>query len=223
MIALKQVDYFKELLDNTEFFEEVQYHMSEEYIEAGTEIISSGEIIKSIIFIVEGDISLTVFDSQGNEITLENLNQGDVIGQYSVLFNEEIMFSVKALTNARILTLSEEFFSKNKEYIDGIEDAIIEAEDFVDKYGIPICDFKPFVLCDTKFGKIRRALNRAKRLINCDILDKAQHFMSEKVLNSVRKDVKEKKTSKSRRGSIAPRTVLQDIRFKRRESKMSQK
>jgi len=61
-----------------------------------------------------------------------------------VLFDEESNFTVKALSNVRILTLTQEFFIQNKETIEGIEEAIEYAEEIADEFGVPICDFKVF-------------------------------------------------------------------------------
>ena len=144
LMVLQQIDYFNTVNHNNEFFDEIQYYLNEEYVEAGTEIVSSGEHCSSLIFLVQGQIELVIYDENGNESTLELLNQGDVIGQYSVLFDEEIMFSVFAKTNVRILTLSQEFFRSNLELIDGLEEAILEAEDIVDVFGIPICDYRVY-------------------------------------------------------------------------------
>jgi len=61
---------------------------------------------------VEGIIDLIVFDPQGEEYVLETLQQGDNIGQYSVIFNEGFIFTAVAKSSVRILTLSSEFFMK---------------------------------------------------------------------------------------------------------------
>ena len=66
------------------------------------------------------------------------------MGQFSVLFNRELTFKASAKTSVRLLTLSQDFFVNNAEVIEGIEDIIIEAEDFVDKNGVPRMDFKQY-------------------------------------------------------------------------------
>mmetsp|Transcript_34327 Transcript_34327/g.52595 ORF Transcript_34327/g.52595 Transcript_34327/m.52595 type:complete len:135 (-) Transcript_34327:473-877(-) len=127
-----------------EFFDDIHYYLKEEHFEEGTEIIGTGEPCTSLIFVVQGLIELQIFDQDGNKYILDTLKQGDVIGQYSVLFNEGFLFTTVAKTSVRILSLDQSFFVDQKDEIDGLEDAIFEAEEFVKEYGIPICDFRVF-------------------------------------------------------------------------------
>ena len=48
--------------------------------------MASGEKCNNLIFIVNGVVDLEVFDKEGNSRLLAQLCQGDLIGQYSVLF-----------------------------------------------------------------------------------------------------------------------------------------
>ena len=60
------------------------------------------------------------------------------------------MFSVIAKTNVRILALDQNFFVQYGVYgesgdlndIEGLEDSISCAQSHIDKYGVPICDYK---------------------------------------------------------------------------------
>lgn len=52
----------------------------------------------------------------------------------------------------------------NVELIDGLEDVIVEAENFVNEYGVPICDFKPFSGQLSSKQKFERASRRLKIL-----------------------------------------------------------
>ena len=74
------------------------------------------------------------------------------------------MFSVFAKTNIRILSLSQEFFRNNLELIDGIEEAILEAEDIVEDFGIPVCDYRVYSSNDNLSRKLHRCVSRAKLL-----------------------------------------------------------
>ena len=81
------------------------------------------------------------------------MGQGGIIGQYSVLFGEELSFSVTSETVVRVLTLPDKFFSifcqtstaqREQDTIDGLEEAIDRAQKHVDEFGVPICDFKVY-------------------------------------------------------------------------------
>ena len=54
LTVLKQVDYFADQVQDDEFYDEVQFHLIEEHLETGTELISQGEQFKSMFFIVQG-------------------------------------------------------------------------------------------------------------------------------------------------------------------------
>lgn len=68
------------------FYREMQFYMEEQIYQAGSEIVASGEKCNNLIFIVNGVVDLEVFDKEGNSRLLAQLCQGDLIGQYSVLF-----------------------------------------------------------------------------------------------------------------------------------------
>jgi len=70
-----------------------------------------------MIFIVQGVVDLVVFDQDGNEKILDTLSQGDIIGMYSVLFDETTIFSAVTKTSVRILTLDQDFFADYKDVI----------------------------------------------------------------------------------------------------------
>jgi len=134
--------------------------MKEEFFDAGTEIIGAGEDCTNIYFVVQGRLELTVLNSMGEKFVLHVLRQGDVIGQYSILFNESFLFNTVAQTSVRLLKIDQDFFLENQETIEGLKDSILEAEKYVEQYGIPICDFTVF---DKKklspMEKFRRGVN----------------------------------------------------------------
>lgn len=54
---------------------------------------------------VEGKINLSIRTSTGKKITLATLRQGDVLGMYSVLFNQPFVFSAEVEKSTRLLKL----------------------------------------------------------------------------------------------------------------------
>ena len=79
--------------------------MIEAVYQPSSVILQMGEKCGFLTFIVNGLVELQLVDEEGNVYVLETLGQGDMIGQYSVLFDTQLMFSVIAKTNVRILTL----------------------------------------------------------------------------------------------------------------------
>lgn len=78
----------------------------------GTVILRRGHVCDKLMFIVNGIAELGVDDAFGEYHVFEDLRQGDCIGQYSVLFEEPLMFNIKAGTSLRVLTLDMKFFKE---------------------------------------------------------------------------------------------------------------
>ena len=140
---------------NEQMLKEIQYYMVEQLYPKGVDIAVRGQPCQSIIFIINGLVELRVDDMFGNIYSFLELRQGDIVGQYSTIFKEELMFTVKAKTNVRILTLDYNFFIEKikKKFsetnfcaIEGLEQAVFRAEELVnraDGYScVPLCDYK---------------------------------------------------------------------------------
>lgn len=107
-------------------------------------------------------------DQEGNIHVLETLQQGDNIGQYSVLYHSDLVFRIMAKsTSVRLLTLNDKFFLEygDKGQIDGLAEAIRLADKTFNEYGIPTCDFKIYRNQRKQEGKLSREqiLTTAKR------------------------------------------------------------
>ena len=95
------------------------------------------------MFIVNGSVEIQLVDSEHNKYEMDILKQGDTIGQYSVLSGLEFEFSATAMTHVRLLTLSDNFFRDQCDYqsIEGFITTIDIAQEHIDEFDIPICDF----------------------------------------------------------------------------------
>lgn len=110
----------------------------------GQIILDFEQECKRIYFIVNGVVDLEVMGSDGQYHILDTLQQGDFIGQYSVLFYTTLVFRIVAMTTTvRVLTLSDTFFCEygDKDHIAGLRDAILEAQEHEERYGLPTCDY----------------------------------------------------------------------------------
>ena len=76
---LEQVDYFKPYCEDPYFLEELHYHLKEEFIDKGTEIVGPTQPASSIVFIILGIVDLKVSSTENEEKILETLEQGDVL------------------------------------------------------------------------------------------------------------------------------------------------
>ena len=83
--------------------------MFETVYQSGSEILQMGEKCNLMISIINGLVELQIIDEDGYIHILEKMGQGDIIGQYSVLFDTELMFSVISKTNVLVLTLDQNY------------------------------------------------------------------------------------------------------------------
>ena len=79
--------------------------------------------LKSIMFVLSGQVDLEIRDQVTNDVfLLESLHQGDVIGQYTVLYpNQNLMFRVKASSHVRLLHLPVSFFTEKRFIVPHLE------------------------------------------------------------------------------------------------------
>lgn len=74
-------------------------------------ILDFDQNCNKIFFIVNGCVDLEIIDNSGRLRVLETLEQGDFIGQFSVLFHTKLIFRIVAkTTSTRVLTLGDDFF-----------------------------------------------------------------------------------------------------------------
>jgi len=110
-------------------------------------ILGFSEVCNNIYFVINGSIDLEILDPHGDVITLETLQQGAIIGQYSVLYKQDQVYRMMAKsTTVRLLMLPESFFTEygDKDKIEGFQKAIRLAEENFNEFGIPTCDFKKY-------------------------------------------------------------------------------
>ena len=156
-----------------------------------------------------------------------------MIGQYSVLFNENFLYSVVAKNHVRLLSLDQQFFLDHQDDIEGLKETIVEAEAHVEKYGLPICDFRVLQEREklTPKEKFKRAvnhviiLNRVNTKTRSKFLDVLQ-AMQEKIAREKYEEKKkrEKLLSKLKdkmKESFQPKYMAEKYKNQRRRSTQS--
>ena len=90
------------------------------------------QICRKLYFIAYGFVDLEIIDKHGDVHVLDTLEQGDLIGQYSVLYENFLVFRVVAKsTSVKILALDgQKFFMDlgDTDKIAGLKSAIELAE-----------------------------------------------------------------------------------------------
>ena len=93
-----------------------------------------------------------------------------------MLFDQKLVFSARAKTPVRVLTLDQMFFVKfgllgwtgDQNEITGIDEAVDKAQHFVDKWGVPVCDYKLFHKnTQSPKERLRSAIRKTIILTNC--------------------------------------------------------
>lgn len=96
---------------------------------------------------VNGAVDIEIVTNDGETRVLETLEQGDIVGQYAVLYHRKSVYRLVAKTNmVRLLTLGDEFFVEydEKESIPALKEAVKLAEAFEKEWGLPTCDYKKY-------------------------------------------------------------------------------
>lgn len=85
-----------------------------------------------------------IFVQSGDEeVVIDYLGKGSVIGQYSVLSHEKCLFGMRAVKagSTSILCLDRETFESMRMKRQEVDQALLAAEDYIDKQGVPQIDF----------------------------------------------------------------------------------
>jgi len=75
---------------------------------------------------------------------IDTLQQGDIIGSYSVFQNDKLYFEAIAASTVRILSLDDQFFTHMVEddIIHGLCDSLDVARENVAEFGVPYIDYR---------------------------------------------------------------------------------
>ena len=96
--------------------------------------MAPGQICDHIYFIMKGVVEIYV--QSGNEqVVIDYLGKGSVIGQYSILGREKTLFGARAVMagTTSILCLGRETFETMRMKRQEIDQALLYAEDYIDK------------------------------------------------------------------------------------------
>ena len=85
-----------------------------------------------------------IYIISGNEqVVIDYLGKGSVIGQYSILSKQKTVFGMRAAMSgtSSILCLGRETFETMRMKRQEVDEALLVAEDYIDKQGVPQIDF----------------------------------------------------------------------------------
>ena len=87
---------------------------------------------------------MEIYIQSGNEqVVIDYLGKGSVVGQYSILGREKTLFGMRAVLagTTSVLCLGRETFETLRMKRQEVDQALLYAEDFIDKQGVPQIDF----------------------------------------------------------------------------------
>lgn len=106
---LQQFDLFKNLPED--LLENLSTKLQMVSLEKGQVLFHKGEVGSSVFFVQKGKLKITSEDADGNEVILNQVRSGAVIGEMALLDLEPRSASVVAITKAELMELSNEDFN----------------------------------------------------------------------------------------------------------------
>ncbi len=91
----------------------------------GEAIILAKDSSRTLYFIVDGKVKVSVADSSGKEIILAVLERGEVFGEIALLTGEDRSADVSALEDCLLLQLSHADFAMNQSKLTGFMNALL--------------------------------------------------------------------------------------------------
>ena len=89
-----------------------------------------------LIFVIDGELHSEVMNSEGETCIIDILQKGDVIGQYSIINEEELYFSLQTVTDCTLMTVERNFLYTTN--IVGMKEAITFGRELIAEEGVPI-------------------------------------------------------------------------------------
>ncbi len=109
--TLKEINLLKDLEQGE--LEQLASVMRERRVPKDSYIVCAEDPGPSIMFIAEGRVKISLISSDGKEIVLASLSEGDFFGEIAVLTGEDRSANVVALADCRLFVLSAEDFKRH--------------------------------------------------------------------------------------------------------------
>ncbi len=108
---LRKIHLFREL-ESAELARLIPV-LKERHAPKGSYIVYVDDPGPSIMFILEGKVKITLVSSEGKEIVLAHLGEGDFFGEIALLTGEDRSANVVASTDCTVLILASDDFKKH--------------------------------------------------------------------------------------------------------------
>ncbi|MCB2179516.1 cyclic nucleotide-binding domain-containing protein [bacterium] len=133
---LQQFDLFKNLPED--LLQDLSQKLKIVSLEAGQVLFRKGEVGDSVFFVQTGKVKITSEDGDGNEVILNQVGSGAVIGEMALLDQEPRSANVVAINKASLMELNNEDFhatlAKNPELAQEITRSLVRRLRFATTY-----------------------------------------------------------------------------------------
>ena len=119
------------------------YTLRQEQFEDGNVIFREGDNCKGIIFVMEGGVEIS-YTENGHSIVIDTLVQDSSLFSYSCLADESIPLTGVAVGKTSVLVLPYETLEASRNVNMDFNAKLLEIEDYIEKNGVPRCDYKRF-------------------------------------------------------------------------------
>ena len=107
---LLNIVYFQRLRTNT--LETLVYKLQQEFFEEGQIIFKNGDRLDKVYILADGSID-TYLSLHDEDLVLDNIKvSGSILGQYSLVMQQNINFSARATSETNMLVISIETLNK---------------------------------------------------------------------------------------------------------------
>lgn len=133
---LQQFELFKNLPED--LLQDLSQKLKIVSLEAGQVLFRKGEVGDSVFFVQTGKVKITSEDGDGNEVILNQVGSGAVIGEMALLDQEPRSANIVAINKATLMELNSEDFhatlAKNPELAQEITRSLVRRLRFATTY-----------------------------------------------------------------------------------------
>jgi CRP/FNR family cyclic AMP-dependent transcriptional regulator len=122
-LKYKTIELFREL--NESELEALDSILSVREFKKGETVIQALEKSDSMMFLLKGKLRVSISSSDGREFVLTHLQQGEFVGEISLLTGEDRSADVSALEECTLLILTREDFLRHTESFTGLSHALL--------------------------------------------------------------------------------------------------
>ena len=137
-MLIKNIYYFEQISNDS--LEELANYMKQNYFDCDQVLFRAGDPVEDIYFIASGTVNIIV-ELEHNQIILETLSEGCVIGFNGILSKNLFTFTARAKSKVSVYTLSKDKLKLIQNLCEDIFKSVTKARTYFKKESLPYIDF----------------------------------------------------------------------------------